>query len=650
MRQLDIRTSLLLAALLPVAVISCLLVGVFLVARSDDMEASYQQRMRLVARQLASASEYGLFSGNTAQLQTVAKAAVLEPDVRAVAVVNVLQQVIASAGDLNQLGALTYNASEGQSFDASRRLDIVGQPVFAASIALEDLFQDNSPAVPASARQLGQIRVAFSRQSVDVRRHEMMSLGAFVGLLGLLFGVALAAQLSRGAIRPIMRLTKLIDRIGQGEFDAASELTMTTPATDPMRRLQDNIRLMAMRLASVRQDLEQQVENATQALRLKKEEAEQANLAKSRFLAAASHDLRQPTHALGMFVSRLAQLPHDPETQTLIGNLEASVRAMQVLLDGLLDISRLEARAVQVVPKPFAMASLLHQLQQDLGPLAVAKGLRLRVRSSPAWVNSDPVLLYRILLNLVSNAIRYTERGGVLVACRLRESGAKLQIQVWDSGIGISEQHQQDVFKEFFQVGNVARDRDKGMGLGLSIVQRTAALLGHPLELVSDLGTGTRVSLTLQRVPALPDSSPLLAPEPQVGDELAGARVLVIEDDALVRSALVGLLAGWGLEVHEASGVMGALALVSGGLRPNLLLSDYRLQQGDDGISAVAELRAALNHEVPACLMSGDTDADLMLKAQASGLTLLHKPVRPAKLRSLLRRLLADQPLAEDLR
>jgi signal transduction histidine kinase/CheY-like chemotaxis protein len=650
MRQLDIRTSLLLAALLPVAVISCLLVGVFLVARSDDMEASFQQRVRLVARQLASASEYGLFSGNTAQLQAVAKAAVLESDVRAVAVVNAQQQVIASAGDITGLGTLTYSASEGQSFDATRRVDTVGQPVFAGSIALDDLFQDLNPVAAASARQLGQIRVAFSRQSVDVRRHEMMSLGAFVGLLGLLFGVALAAQLSRGAIRPIMRLTKLIDRIGQGEFDAASELTMTTPATDPMRRLQDNIRLMAMRLASVRQDLEQQVENATQALRLKKEEAEQANLAKSRFLAAASHDLRQPTHALGMFVSRLAQLPHDPETQTLIGNLEASVRAMQVLLDGLLDISRLEARAVQVAPKPFAMASLLHQLQQDLGPLAVAKGLRLRVRSSPAWVNSDPVLLYRILLNLVSNAIRYTDRGGVLVACRLRESGAKLQIQVWDSGIGISEQHQQDVFKEFFQVGNVARDRDKGMGLGLSIVKRTTALLGHPLELVSELGAGTRVSVTLPRVPALPDSSPVLAPEPQLGDELAGARVLVIEDDALVRSALVGLLAGWGLEVHEASGVMGALALVSGGLRPNLLLSDYRLQQGDDGISAVAELRAALNHKVPACLMSGDTDAALMLKAQASGLTLLHKPVRPAKLRSLLRRLLADQPLAEDLR
>ena len=577
-------------------------------------------------------------------------AALRESDVRAVVVMNPLQQVIASAGDLKGLVALPYGAREDQSFDATRRVDTLGQPVFAGGIELDDLFQDLSPSMNASTRQLGQIRVAFSRQSVDTRRREMLWLGAFVGVLGLLFGVALAAQLSRGAIRPLVRLTKLIDRIGQGDFAAASELQLNTAPSDPMRRMQDNIRLMSMRLATVRQDLEQQVEQATQALRQKKEEAEQANLAKSRFLAAASHDLRQPTHALGMFVSRLAQLQHSAETQGLVSNLEASVRAMQNLLDGLLDISRLEAQAVQVAIKPFAVAPLIQQLQQDLAPVARAKGLHFRIHGCPHWVMSDAVLLYRILLNLASNSLRYTAKGGVLVACRSRENGTKLQIQVWDTGIGISPEHQQEVFKEFYQVGNVARDRDKGMGLGLSIVQRTAELLGHPVVLTSRLGFGTRVSLTLPTVPGLSGAPPVAMPELQIGDDLTGAHVLVIEDDALVRTALVGLLDGWGMEVHEASGVMGALALVSGGLRPDLVLSDYRLQQGDDGIGAIIELRSALNHKVPACLMSGDTDASLMMKAQASGLTLLHKPVRPAKLRSLLRRLLADQPLAEDLR
>jgi signal transduction histidine kinase/CheY-like chemotaxis protein len=650
MRRLDIRARMLLAALLPVSLVSCLLVVVFLLARSDDMEASYQQRVRLVARQLASASEYGLFSGNTLQLREITKKAMVEPDVRAVAVVNALGQVIASAGDLKGLGELPYGAREDQSFDAVRRVDTVVQPVLAGDIHLDDLYQDLGPGASRSITQLGQVKVGFSRVSVDSRRREMMWLGAFVGVLGLMFGVALAAQLSRGAIRPIMRLSGLIDRIGQGDFQAASELKLTTSPSDPMRRLQDNIRLMAMRLANVRQDLKQQVEQATLALRLKKEEAEQANLDKSRFLAAASHDLRQPTHALGMFVSRLAQLPHDAETQALISNLEASVRAMQNLLDGLLDISRLESQAVQVAVKPCAVASLIQQLQQDMAPIARAKGLRFRVRSSPHWVKSDVVLLYRILLNLVSNSIKYTTRGGILVACRSREIGTKLEIQIWDTGIGISPEHQQDVFREFYQVGNVARVRDRGMGLGLSIVRRTAELLDHPVVLVSRLGVGTRVSLTLTTLPNMLGAMPVAMPEQQLGNDLSGVRVLVIEDDVLVRTALVGLLVGWGLDVHEASDAMGALALVGAGLRPDLILSDYRLQKGDDGIGAVAELRAALNQKVPACLMSGDTDVTLIAKAQASGLTLLHKPVRPAKLRSLLRRLLADHPPPNDLR
>jgi CheY-like chemotaxis protein len=188
------------------------------------------------------------------------------------------------------------------------------------------------------------------------------------------------------------------------------------------------------------------------------------------------------------------------------------------------------------------------------------------------------------------------------------------------------------------------------MGLGLSIVRRTAELLDHQVALVSRLGVGTRVSLTLTTLPNMLGAMPVAMPDLPLGNELIGARALVIEDDALVRTALVGLLVGWGLEVHEASDAMSALALVNAGLRPDLILSDYRLQLGGDGICAVAELRAALNHSVPACLMSGDTDPALIAKAQASGLTLLHKPVRPAKLRSLLRRLLADHAPVDDLR
>lgn len=647
MRRLDIRARMLLAAVLPVFLVSVLLAVVFLVARFDDMQDAYQQRVRSVTRQLALASEYGLFSANQTQLQAVVQGALHEPDLRWVAVLDARGQMLASAGVEVGSYALAYGSKEGQAFDARRNQDTLAQPVFANSIKLDDLYEDASSRTDGLPVQLGQVVVNFSRQSVDARKQRMLLLGGLVSLVGLLFGVALAAALARGVIRPIQRVTQLIERIGRGDFSAATE-DQINPG-DPLRGLQNKLRKMAERLSHARDDLEQQISTATHALRAKKEEAEQATKAKSHFLAAASHDLRQPTHALGMFVTRLAQLPHDAQTRQLIGNLEASVRAMQTLLDGLLDISRLEAHAVQVRVVPTELAGLLAQLRHDLMQTAQDKGLRLHIRGSAAWVLTDAALLYRILLNLVGNALRYTDHGGVVVACRRVNAGAQLQIQVWDSGIGIEAAHQLDVFKEFYQVDNVARDRRKGLGLGLNIVQRTANLLGHPLMLASRPGVGTRFSLTLSTVPPMPSAPDRVNVEHLQGDELQGAEVLVIEDDGLVRQALVGLLGGWGLRVHEAQGLTDALQALDAGANPAVILSDYRLQDGQNGIAVVLQLRTRLHSAVPACLMSGDTDAQLMAAAQVAGLTLLHKPVRPAKLRNLLRRALTGQLVRGDV-
>ena len=650
MRRIDIRVRMLLAALLPVVMVSVLLAVVFLMARFDDMQESYQQRTRSVVRQLALASEYGLFSANQTQLQTVVRGGLREPDVRWVAVLDSRGQLLVSAGDKVQLPHFDSGTQEGQVFDAQRRVDTLIQPVFASGLRLDDVYEQSVTRTDGLPAQLGQVVVSFSRQSLDERKRSMLLVGALISLLGLVFGVTLAVGLSRGVIRPIMRLTQLIERIGRGDFAAASEVRNDSPKPgDPLRELQDNLRKMAQRLGDARENLEQQVATATHALREKKEEAELATQEKSRFLAAASHDLRQPTHALGMFVTRLAQLPHDAQTRALIANMEASVSAMQNLLDGLLDISRLEAQAVHVKVTPFALSGLLAQLKLDLGQIATDKGLQLRVRASPVWVMSDAVLLYRILLNLTSNALRYTEHGGVLVGWRLLDGGQQVRLEVWDTGIGIAAEHQQAVFKAFFQVGNPARDRNMGMGLGLSIVQRTADLLGHRLSLVSRPGIGTRFALTLPTVlPGL--QVPEMLPEPLLADALQGAVVLVIEDDALVRAALAGLLSGWGVRVHGAQGLKDAQVWLENGMKPDLILSDYRLQEVRNGIEVVQLLRLQLSSKVPACLMSGDTDGVLMAAAKDAGLSLLHKPVRPAKLRSLLRHLLNDQPIEEDLR
>ena len=644
MKTPDIRVRMLLAALLPVSLLCLVLPGVFLMSRFDDITESYRLRTSSVARQLAMASEFGLFAGNKMQLQTLARGALREPEVRWVAILDREGRILASAGDARHEGLPTSPASEGRILAEKGALDVLTQPVFASGLKLDDLYEDPLRPSTSDVAPLGQVVVKFSRQLVDEKKRDILYLGGLIIVLGLLFGAVLAVRLSSGVIRPILRVAHLIERIGRGDFSAAAEVTYPAPGrNDPLLGLQLKLRKMAERLGDVHEELARQVVLATQALRQKKDEAELATLAKSRFLAAASHDLRQPIHALGMFVARLAQLSHDAPTRELIGHLEASVRALQNLLDGLLDISRLESKAVQIKLQKFPLNELFQRLDQDLAATALDKGLRLHIRPCTVWVQSDPVLLYRILLNLAGNALRYTERGGVVVACRPTSDATQAHIEVWDSGLGIAPEHQAAVFKEFYQIGNPARLSPQGLGLGLNIVQRSCQLLDHPLQLASRLGVGTRLRLRVPVVaPEPPQAQASLsdAPESLFGQ---GCAVLVIEDDDLVRQALAGLLQSWNFEVAQASSLSDAQNLLQAGLVPGLIISDYRLNGATHGVDAILHLRRQLAQPVPACLISADTDPALLQAAQAARLTLLHKPVRPAKLRSLINRLLTAQ-------
>lgn len=639
MKALSIRSRMFLAALLPLALIITLLGTWALFTRVDDVQVAYDQRNQLVARQIAMASEYALFTGNPTQLQALAANALHEADVRWVGIVDRQGRVLASAGSQRDVPEFRVNPVPLQGRLAAQRLDWITQPVLSSEVALDEIF-DGLPARASSGAPLGQVMVVFSRQSLVDQKINLALGGGVIGALGLFFGMVLAVVLSRGVLRPIARISVLVKQIGQGYFAHVQAQRGQLLVNDPLHDLQTSIHVMSDQLWAAREQLHAQVAAATQELRNQKEAAEQANLAKSRFLAAASHDLRQPTHALGLFVSRLAQLPHDDATSALIGNVQASVSALQNLLDGLLDVSRLEAGAVSVNKRPFALAALLGQLLHDMSVAAQDKGLVLRVRVSNAWVLSDATLVYRILLNLVSNAIRYCERGGVLVALRQHPAAGQVHLEVWDTGIGIAPEHQTAVFNEFFQVANAARDRTKGMGLGLNIVKRTAELLGHPLSLHSRLGVGTRVRLVMPLV-----DQPTEAPVPVAADDvtvtdLPEVSALVVDDDALALAALMGQLQGWGIQVVGASDAPQALALVGRGARPAVIISDYRLPGALNGIDTIGQLRAALQTAVPACLMSGDTDAELIATAQSVGLSILHKPVRPAKLRSLLRHLL----------
>lgn len=642
MKPLGIRNRVLLAALLPVALFAAMLATFFLVGRIDDLETAHRQRAWALARQVASASEYGLFSGNREALQNLVHAAKREADVRSATIFDVEGRVFARAGQPSYANLPAADSEGNELYDLSSRTRLLTQPIYESQLPLDDLFDAATRVAKPKVPVLGRLVLELSIDKVLSRERELMFAGILMTLGGLLFGGFLAVRLSRGVIEPIVEVCDVVERIAQGDLSAR----VTPVSGSSLRQLEEGVNDMATRIESGQEELRLRIAEATAELRVKKEEAELATLAKSRFLASASHDLRQPMHALGMFMGRLIHLPHDDETRHLIGRIDASVHALQNLLDALLDISRLEAGVLRAQLRHFPARELFEQLRGDLSTTAEDKGLALRFRPSDLWLTSDPILLHRILLNLVSNALRYTLRGGVLVACRRR--GERVLIEVWDTGIGIPPESQAEIFKEFVQIGNPERDRNNGLGLGLTIVERTARLLGHPLSLISHPGRGSRFTIEVPAAPAAVRVQ-ISAPVPVAHGQFEGVRLLVIDDDVLARQGLVVLLESWGCQVSAAEDSAQALTMVKRDGPPDLIACDYRLRHGVNGIDALELLRSRSGLDVPVFLISGNTDPELMKSADAAGITLLHKPVRPARLRALMHQLLlgdADDAVA----
>ncbi len=362
--------------------------------------------------------------------------------------------------------------------------------------------------------------------------------------------------------------------------------------------------------------------------------AEQASRAKTQFFAAASHDLRQPLHAMGLFSAALADKAHDGEVRNMVASINASVDALEALFNELLDISKIDAGAIRPKTETLALNALLQRLRIDFKAEAEAKGLDLRVRRSGATVCSDALLLERVLRNLINNAIRYTQSGGILVG--VRRHGANWRIEIWDTGIGIAPEQTDKVFDEFYQVGNPERDRRKGLGLGLSIVRRLAELLGHTLTLRSRQGRGTVFTLELPAACApASEARPAEAALPPVGFD--GRLILVIDDDESVREGMRTLLGGWGAEVIACAGMSDTLAGIAKlGRAPDIIIADHQLQEGMVGADAILAVRGHFGKPVPAIIITGSTSQLLTGAAQALGCQLLLKPVMPAKLRSLL--------------
>ncbi|MFO1317134.1 MAG: ATP-binding protein [Burkholderiales bacterium] len=395
-------------------------------------------------------------------------------------------------------------------------------------------------------------------------------------------------------------------------------------------------RSLAMRYENV--DLIAELKGKTRAAHEARAAAEAANRTKSQLLAAASHDLRQPLHALGLYIAALAARADSVEWRPLVGSVQRAVAALEEQFEQLLDLSKLEAGAMSPVSRRVAVGPLLARVVADHAPHARAKGLTLRAAATRLAVRSDAALLERILRNLVANAIRYTDAGGVLVGARRR--GGAVAIEVVDTGAGIAPEHRSRIFEEFYQVRAGNRRAHAGMGLGLAIVRRLAALLDHRIGLESRVGRGSRFAVVAPR--ALPDAVRTGRDRPQRPAAIAGALVGVIDDDPVSVDAMGALFATWGAEVAGAADAAGLLAAIGRTARyPDLVVADLRLADGGSGIDAVRTLRDELGFVVPALLVSGDLSAAAERDARAAGLMLLGKPVVPAVLEGLAAALIA---------
>ena len=437
----------------------------------------------------------------------------------------------------------------------------------------------------------------------------------------------------RKTVRALMgRVERAVDSQGTSFswFQAAAKLEQTVrQRTRESEQLNDRLK----RELQSRHEIEL-------ALKQAKQQAEEANQSKTRFLAAASHDLRQPLNSALLFLESVQEEQIPPGDRELVRRSRLALGALNNLLGTLLDVARLDSGDIQPHLADFPLAALFERLEPEFQALARAAGIRLRVRPSTAWVRTDAHLLETVLRNLISNAIRYTRRGGVLLGCRQR--GGALQICVYDTGVGIERAHLEAIFAPYYQVPGATRRSDTGIGLGLSIVSRVAQLLSLEREVRSRPGRG---SLFAVHVPYGTPQADAVAGA-ALGRPQPAARttrpllVVVVDDNPEALLGMAVLLEKWGCRVVSAATATEALVqLISGDLTPDLLLSDYHLAAGAKGDEAILEIRREFDRAPAAALMTSDPDPALHKRLQGLGFTVLDKPLNLAKLRALLARL-----------
>lgn len=441
-------------------------------------------------------------------------------------------------------------------------------------------------------------------------------------LIGIVAAIATSLLLARRMVRPIHEIEARARELGEGQF----ERRISLQTGDEMEGLATQFNRMASRLQQMYASQETRIAERTKELAV-------ANEAKTRFLAAATHDLRQPIHALALFVGQLRAIAMSGDGPALLQKTERSVEALRELLEALLDLSKLDVGAVSPQTRPMPLNDLLCRLVSEFAPSAEAKGLALTLVPTSLWVCSDPLLLGRIVLNVISNALRYTVQGRVLIGCRRR--GENVELIIADTGIGIDPMHLPNVFQEFYRAAPIQSGMNSGLGLGLAIVKRLALLLDHRIVIESEPGKGTVVRVVMRR--AQPQER-AIAPETTILDSLRGVRVLVVDDEAPARDGMQGLLTQWGCEVTTAESGDEAVERARD-RRPDVVLCDLSLADAEDGMKVVERLRRECESGMAYAFVTGESAPERIAKARATGYPIAFKPTTPAKLRAILEHL-----------
>lgn len=383
-------------------------------------------------------------------------------------------------------------------------------------------------------------------------------------------------------------------------------------------------------------------ENRTliEQLTTQKREAENANTAKSRFLAAASHDLRQPLHALSLYLDTLRAETCSKRQTQLLSKISMAEDGLKALLERLLDLSKLDAGVVEPYISSCSLQEMFKRLEVRFTPLASAKKLKIEFCHNQLHVLSDSILLERILDNLISNAIYYTASGEIEINASKQQE--QICIAIKDTGTGIPAEELENIFNEFYQLHNPERNRHKGLGLGLSIVKRLCALMQHTIIVASLTGNGSVFTLNLPSAKAQKKTSEIKIPPARPSWDLHGLQVLIIDDEKSVLDASKELLQGWGCQVATADSCESAVVVVKQGFIPELILADYRLRQSKTGVQAISLVEKILHQKIPAILITGDTAVERLKEATLSGHPILHKPIKASQLRIVVNHLLVE--------